>query len=129
MVGLVLFRVGLDNREAAIRVIRESNWEVKNFEVKTVDASSNPYLTLGVVITAGLDGIKQEMDLVSPVQEDPAYFSENELKNLKIKRLPSNLKESITELKKDRVILSAMGEKLAKAYIAVKEADLKNWMS
>lgn len=116
---------GADNREAAIRIIREPDGEIKNFELKTVDVSSNPYLALGVVITAGLDGIKQEMELVNPVQEDPAYFSEDELEELKINRLPSDLKESIRKLKKDMVILSAMGEKLAKAYIAVKEADLK----
>lgn len=116
---------GVDNREAAIRVIREPDGEVKNFELKTVDASSNPYLTLGVVITAGLDGIKQGIELRSPVQEDPAHLPEDELAGLKINRLPSDLEESIMELKKDRIILSAMGEKLAKAYIAVKGADLK----
>lgn len=116
---------GLDNREAAVRVIRETTGEVKNFELKTVDASSNPYLTLGVIMAAGVDGIMKEMELVNPIQEDPAYLSEDELEKLKIRRLPLNLAESITELKDDEVILSAMGEKLAKAYIAVKEADLK----
>jgi glutamine synthetase len=116
---------GMDNREAAIRVIREADGEVKNFELKTVDASSNPYLALGVVIAAGLDGIKQEMELKNPVQEDPAYFSEDELEELKIKSLPSDLAESIRELKKNSVILSALGERLSKAYIAVKEGDLK----
>lgn len=114
---------GLDNREAAIRVIREPDGKVKNFELKTVDASSNPYLALGVVITAGLVGIKEEMDLVNPVQEDPAYLSEKQV--LKIDRLPSSLAETIAELKNDKIILDAMGEKLSKAYIAVKEADLK----
>ncbi len=112
---------GLDNREAAIRVIREPHGEVKNFEVKTVDASSNPYLALGVIIAAGLDGIRKEMELVNPIQEDPAYLSENELETLEIHKLPSNLRESLTKLKDDKVILSAMGENLAKAYIQLKK--------
>lgn len=63
--------------------------------MKTVDASSNPYLSLGVVITAGLDGVKQEITLPNPVQEDPAYLPKEEL-NL----LPTSLDESLMELKK-----------------------------
>jgi glutamine synthetase len=116
---------GLDNREAAIRVITEPDGQIKNFELKTVDASSNPYLALGVVIAAGIDGIIQNMELRTPIQEDPANISESNLERLNINRLPSNLKEAIAELKKDKVILSALGEKLSKAYIAVKEADIK----
>lgn len=116
---------GMDNREAAIRVIKESDGEIKNFELKTVDASSNPYLALGVVMAAGLDGIRQKMQLEDPVQEDPADISKKNLESLNINRLPANLGDSIRELKKDKVILTAIGEKLSKAYIAVKEADLK----
>lgn len=114
---------GIDNREAAIRVIREFDGWIKNFELKTVDASSNPYLAFGAVIAAGIDGIKQEMELEKPVQEDPGNILEEI--DYKIKSLPSKLENAIGELEKDRVIMDAMGEKLSKAYIAVKKAELE----
>lgn len=116
---------GLDNREVAIRVIREPDRKIENFELKTVDASSNPYIALGVVMAAGIAGIKEEMTLGNPVQEDPAYLAEDQLEKHKINKLPSNLSEAIAEFKDDKIIQDAMGEKLSKAYIAVKKADLK----
>lgn len=115
---------GIDNREAAIRVIREFDGEIKNFELKTVDASSNPYLAFGAVIAAGIHGIVQEMELEKPVQEDPGNILEGT--DYKISSLPSKLENAIEELEKDRIILDAMGEKLSKAYIAVKKAELEH---
>ncbi|MCE5215019.1 MAG: glutamine synthetase [Methanobacterium sp.] len=117
---------GMDNREAAVRVIKEADGKIKNFELKTIDASSNPYLALGVVIAAGIDGIKEEMELEDPIQKDPADISKKDQQRLNIKRLPSNLKEAITELRKDKIILSSLGEKLSRAYIAIKEKDIKD---
>jgi len=117
---------GIDNREAAIRVIREFDGEIKNFELKTVDASSNPYLAFGAVIAAGIDGIMQEMELEKPVQEDPGNILK---RDYKINSLPSKLENAIMELKKDRIIMDAMGEKLSKAYIAVKKAELEGYQN
>lgn len=112
---------GIDNKEAAIRVIREDDGGVKHFELKTIDASSNPYLAWGAVIAAGLDGIKQEMELPEPIQMDPADISD---KKNKIKPLTPALEEALAELEEDKIILEAMGEKLLKAYIAVKKTEL-----
>ncbi len=95
----------------------------QKFELKTVDASSNPYLAFGAVIAAGIHGIIEEIELEEPVQEDPGnILGENDYK---INCLPSKLENAIEKLEKDRIILDAMGEKLSKAYIAVKKAELE----
>ncbi len=114
---------GIGNREAAIRVIPEFDGEIKNFELKTVDASSNPYLAFGAVVAAGIHGIKEEMELEKPVQEDPGNILQDG--DYKIKALPSKLEKAIEEFEEDRVMREAMGEKLSKAYIAVKKAELE----
>jgi len=116
---------GIDNREAALRIVTDHNGMIRDFELKTVDASSNPYLAFGAVIATGLDGIKKEMKLQPPIQEDPANISVEKQKEYKVKRLPSELDKSIIELKKDKVILNAMGDKLSKAYIEIKKAELR----
>ncbi|MDO5836737.1 MAG: glutamine synthetase family protein [Methanobacterium sp.] len=123
---------GLNNREAAIRVIREDDGKIRHFELKTVDATSNPYLTLGVVIAAGLDGIHKQMVLEEPVQQDPATFSPLEMDKLGIRPLPGNMGEALDNLEKDEVILNALGEDLSKSYLAVKKTEyeaLKNLSS
>lgn len=116
---------GIDNREAAIRIISEPDGTVKNFELKTLDASSNPYLAFGAVIAAGLDGIKNEMELEDPIQENPENQGKESGNGYKIPRLPSKLDEAINKLEKNKVILDAIGYDLSKAYIAVKKAELE----
>jgi glutamine synthetase len=114
---------GFNNREAAIRVIRADNGNIKHFELKTVDASSNPYLALGAVIAAGMDGIRENMELSKPVQKDPATLSSHERNEFGVKPLPCNMKEAIKNLEGNIVILKAMGSELSKSYLAVKNAE------
>jgi glutamine synthetase len=114
---------GLNNREAAIRIIRENNSAIKHFELKTVDASSNPYLALGAVIAAGIDGIRKMMELPEPIQKDPATLNPAEMDEMGIKPLPSNLGEALNNLKENKTLLKALGLELSRSYLAVKEAE------
>ncbi len=115
---------GMDNREAAIRGISETDNIMKHFEFKVLDASSNPYIAFGAIIAAGLHGIKEKIELEEPVQENPGILTDEELKERNIIPLPSKLGNSIMELEKDNIILDAMGYNFSKAYIAVKKAEL-----
>lgn len=115
---------GMDNREAAIRV--PSNPQAPSpthIELKTVDASANPYLALGIVIAAGLNGIRQELTLPEPVAIDPGYLPEVERLQTGIDRLPENLGEAIDHFAQDRTLLDAMGTGLATAFLAVRRAE------
>ena len=120
---------GFDNKEAAIRVITDRDHEIRHFELKVIDASSNPYLAFGAVIAAGLDGIRQQLQLGRPVQKDPAYLSEGEHNEYNIAALPASLGDALIHLKNDAVLTRALGNELARAYIGVKNAEwgaLKN---
>jgi glutamine synthetase len=80
-----------------------------HIELKTLDATANPYLALGAVIAAGLDGICQNLDLGDPVTVDPGHLSTTELQQQGITRLPSSLAESLGHLRQDSVLLDALG--------------------
>lgn len=114
---------GLNNREAALRVIQEDNRDIKHIEFKTMDATSNPYLALGALIAAGLDGIYNKMELNKPVFKDPAILSASEREKLNIKPLPSNIRQTLDNLKNNHSLLNAIGNDLSKSYLAVKEAE------
>lgn len=122
---------GMDNREAAVRVpSNPEEFSPTHFEVKTVDATANPYLALGAVIAAGLDGIRHCLELAEPVAVDPGILTESERTNREIDRLPTNLGEAIEHLSADKVLLNALGTELAQAYLAVRKAEweaMKNW--
>ncbi len=115
---------GMDNREAAVRVpTNPEEISPTHFELKTVDASANPYLALGAVIAAGLDGVRHCLELGEPVAVDPGHMTESERSTRGIELLPTNLGESIEQLSNDKVLLDALGTELTQAYLAVRKAE------
>lgn len=115
---------GMDNREAAVRVpSNPEEMSPTHFELKTVDASANPYLALGAVIAAGLDGVRHCLELGESVAIDPGHMTESERSDCGIERLPTTLEEAIEHLSSDKVLLNALGPELAQAYLAVRQAE------
>lgn len=115
---------GMDNREAAIRIpSNPAPPSPTHIELKTVDASANPYLVLGSVIAAGLDGIRQKLTLGEPVTIDPGYLPETERFQRGIDRLPEHLGAAIDYLAQDQLLLDALGTDFATAYLAVRQAE------
>ena len=118
---------GPDNREGALRVaspFKGHEAESTNVELKSSDSSANPYISLGGVIAAGLDGIERQLTLPPPVTVDPYNLGDKERQAIGADRLPQGLKEAITNLKRDTMLTDALGERLATSYIAVKELDI-----
>lgn len=115
---------GVDNREAALRVPTSPDGPgPTNFEIKTVDATANPYLALGAIIAAGLDGVKRSLELPEPVTLDPGNFSDEERKRHRIERLPHVLGDALRQFRKDAVLQQAFGKDLARAFTAVRAAE------
>ena len=118
---------GPDNREAALR-LASPYWGVEaestNVELKACDSSCNPYLALGGVIAAGLDGIERQLELPPPITVDPHTLSEDERTSLGAVRHPQSLSEALEALRMDSVLMGALGERLSTSYLAVKELDI-----
>ena len=114
------------NRSALIRVPAAGE-KSKRIEFRSPDPTANPYLAFAVILKAGLDGIKNKITPPKPVNRINIYeLSDKEKEELNIGVLPSTLQEAINELKKDDVILSALGPHIAQKYIEAKE---KEWDS
>lgn len=113
---------GLDNREAALRVPTAPHGPT-NFELKTCDATSNPYLALGGAIAAGLDGIRRNLDLPEPVACDPGNWTDAERQQRRIDPLPATLGEALERFSHDPVLSAALGPELARAFMAVRWAE------
>ena len=100
------------NRSALIRVPQYSPGREQSTraEIRCPDPSCNPYLAFAVMLKAGLDGIKKNLTVPNPVEEDVYGFDEAKLKKLNIGSLPGSLAEAIHELEADPVIQGALGE-------------------
>jgi glutamine synthetase len=121
---------GPDNREGAIRVpsqFRSDRAGSTNAELKSSDASSNPYLALGGLLAAGLDGVKRQLTLGEPTLIDPGNYSDEERASRGIRRFPTTLKEALDNLEKDAVLMEALGPLLSHSYLAVKRLEWESF--
>lgn len=117
---------GPDNREAPLRIaspMRSLIAESVNVEFKPADLASNPYLVLGGIIAAGLDGLRQAIDPGPPVLVNPARLTGHERQSLGIRRLPTTLDEALDALEHDAVLTGALGGLLTESYLAVKRSE------
>ncbi len=117
---------GHDNREAPVRVpsvFRGIEEASTNAELKAADASANPYLAVGGLIAAGLDGLERVLEPPEPVEVDPATIDEEERERRGIHRLPSTQEEALNALAADELLLDALGPTLADSYLAVRRSE------
>ncbi len=117
---------GKENREAALRFVTgmtKSRAGAANLEVKAGDPAANPYLVLGSVVAAGIDGIQRELSLPDQVLEDPGSMALPQLQAQGIRPLPSSLGAAIGELEGRQVLREAMGHVLFDAFLATRRAE------
>jgi glutamine synthetase len=118
---------GMDNREAAVRIcspMRDDPAGSVNLELKPSDSSANPYLALGAVIRAGLDGIRRKLDPGEAVNVDPATLTDAERLAVGARRLPASLAEALDALEADDLLMESLGELRRRAYLAVKRSEV-----
>lgn len=117
---------GHDNREAAVRSCSPIAGEQErstNIEYKPSDASASPYMTLGALIAAALDGIERELAPPAPVGVDPATLSDAERAAAGIEATPATAGAALDALEADATLMEALGEPLARSFLAVRRAE------
>lgn len=92
------------NRSAAIRIpMTGSNPKAKRLEFRVPDAASNPYLAFAAQMMAGLDGIKNRIEPMAPIDKDLYELPPEEAKN--IPQVPNSLLDSLEALRADHQFL------------------------
>jgi glutamine synthetase len=92
-------------------------------ELRSPDPSINPYLAFAVVLKAGLEGIKNEIDVGEPIEED--IYSTGKYKDLN--SLPSTLKDAVDFLKRSELAKQTLGPAYKK-FIELKEKEVEDYM-
>ncbi|KAL2023766.1 hypothetical protein VTK56DRAFT_1033 [Thermocarpiscus australiensis] len=112
---------GTQNREAALRKIEASHWELK-----CLDGLANPYLAAAAVLFAGVRGAVGREELVwGDCEIDPARLTDNDRKELGVTQmLPGSVEEALAALREDAELVELMGPELVERYAALKEFEL-----
>lgn len=110
------------NRSAAIRIpLTGTNPKAKRIEFRAPDASSNPYLAFAAQLMAGLDGIKNRIEPMDPIDKDLYELPPEEAKN--IPQVPGSLEEALQALEADHAYLLEGGvftEDLIQTWVSFK---------
>jgi len=93
-------------------------------EYRGADASANPYIALGALLRAGLDGVRSELPAPPILEGDPAQLSPQEAERFGVGALPATLEEALAALAADSTARSWMGPELYQAYVGIKQFEL-----
>ena len=89
-------------------------------ELRFPDGSCNPYLMLAACLTAGMDGIENQID---PGNE---YKRGDDLS--KAEKIPSNLQLAINYLNNDETIVNALGKEFTDIFSEIKNNEWNDYM-
>ncbi|WP_175638939.1 type I glutamate--ammonia ligase [Metabacillus schmidteae] len=110
------------NRSPLIRIPASRGLSTR-VEVRSVDPAANPYLAMSVLLAAGLDGIKNNLDAPKPIDRNIYVMSKEERVENGIVDLPATLAQALDLLKADSTMKHALGEHLFEHFIEAKEIE------
>jgi glutamine synthetase len=126
--------LGENNREALLRICPLFNTSGAdhrkqfNLEYRGADATSNPWIALGVLIRAGLEGIRGGLPAPDVVSGDPEALSEEQLASASHGSMPASLADALAGLEADATVSSWLPPRLLETFLTVKRAELA-WLS
>ncbi len=110
------------NRSPLIRVPARRE-EGTRVELRSPDPSCNPYLALAVMLKAGLEGIKNNIEPPSSTERNIYELTLEEREQMGIGSLPGTLSEALDELEGDEVVRAALGEHIFERFITAKRIE------
>ena len=125
--------VGVANREAAIRICpspekaRSKRGNAFNIEIRATDATASPYLAIGTLVRAGLEGIRGKLPLPPLLDGDPADMTARQRKAAGVNPLPSSLDEALDLFAADKVVQGWFTPVMIEAYTALKRLEAANY--
>jgi len=121
----VMLAYSARNRSASCRIPYVSNPKARRIEMRFPDPMQSGYLTFAVLMMAGLDGIKNQIDPGAPSDKDLYDLPPEEEKN--IPKVCHSLDMALDALDKDREFLKAGGvfsDDFIDAYIDLKMQEV-----
>ena len=101
------------NRSQLVRIpqVRGDNCRM---ELRSPDPACNPYLAIGLILAAGLDGIENRMVLSAPVNKN--LFDPSMAEGLSLETLPASLEEAVQAAEESEFLRRVLPEQLASRY-------------
>lgn len=123
--------LGNRNREALLRICPTVEVDGRDpapqlhLEYRAADATANPWLVLGALVHAGLDGIRRALPAPPVVDADVDGLTGADRAALGIRPLPADLGSALEALRGDDAARSWLPPDLLATFLAVKDDELR----
>ncbi len=116
---------GQSNRSALVRIPghKPRKGASTRIEYRAPDPACNPYLTLAVMLAAGLKGIEEGYELTEQTEDNIYEMTDAERAAAGIERLPRNLGEALSEMEKSELVADVLGENQFRFFLANKRRE------
>jgi len=118
------------NRSALIRIPHYTAGRENSVraELRFPDPSANPYLALTVMLAAALDGIDNELECPTPLNNVNVYdLTAEERAARNIAELPGSLAGALRELQGDQVLQDALGDYIYQSFYRAKWSEVEEY--
>ncbi len=112
---------GYDNRTTYIRVPQERGGATR-VEVRAASAATNPYLALGGILAAGLDGIQNKIEPPEVITTD-LYHDDSRQNEV----VPRSLFKALSLLQGDEWFCEKVGNELVDIFVNLKMREINNF--
>jgi glutamine synthetase len=124
--------IAVQDRGAGIRVCPvfgpmggDGETQQFNVEYRVADAAASPYLALGALVWAGVDGIRHGRSLPAIPERNFWDISDSEREAAGVRRLPRSLDEALDGLAASTTAREWFGDKFFDVYLRFKRAELR----
>jgi glutamine synthetase len=95
-----------------------------NVEFRVSDATASPYMALGAIVHAGVDGIREGMTLGAPPPRSFWEMTDDERRDVGLTPLPDSLEQALDMLKIDDVACRWLGPEFLDVYLRLKMSEI-----
>jgi glutamine synthetase len=113
------------NRSDLVRVpeYRPGREKATRLEFRSPDPACNPYLCFSVMLAAGLDGIKNNLQPPEPIEENVYEMSAKEREKRGIGMLPGSLSQAVQLAENSKLVREALGDHIFNSFIENKKKE------
>ncbi|MEY4310465.1 MAG: hypothetical protein RLZ71_391 [Actinomycetota bacterium] len=122
---------GHNNRSALIRVplYKPNKSNSSRIEYRAIDSAANPYLAYALLLSAGLKGIEEGLELPAETEDNVWNLTDAERRAMGIQPLPQSLDHAIRKLEESELAAEVLGEEVFSYVLANKRREWSEYRS
>ncbi len=120
---------GTKNRSALVRIprVNDDQPNAVRAELRSGDPMANPYLAFAALLHAGLDGIKNQLSLAAPIEDNLYHLTHEERRAREIRSVPSSLENALILLQQSSFAKNVLGDCLLAEFVKNKQEEIAQY--